>query len=113
MGLGPRFWLLANFDLAVRLQMRWHHPNFAVGIAAVELAAAHLIVESDGVNPSRRGGCGGLVDEADAMVNSVPREHKHAAALLLAPDKDAAVGAAAEQRPARKMNGYHGAAVTT
>ncbi len=42
------------------------------------------------------------------MVDGVPRKHEHATSLLLAPNKDAAVGAAAEQRPARQMNRDHG-----
>ncbi len=58
MSLGPRLWLLAHFDLAVGLQMRGHHPNFAVCVAAVELTTAHLIVERDGVDPSRSRSCG-------------------------------------------------------
>ena len=45
------------------------------------------------------------------MVDAVPGEHEHAAAVLLAPHKHGAICAAAEQRAAGQMDAYDSAAV--
>jgi hypothetical protein len=35
MSLGPSLWLLAHFDLTIRLQICRNNPYFTVGIAAI------------------------------------------------------------------------------
>jgi hypothetical protein len=127
--LGPSLWLLAHFDLTIRLQICRNNPYFTVGVAAihvevliisnagehcrhVQLAAAHLLVVGDGVDPGARCAACRFLGEADAVVDGIPRKHEHAAPLLFAPNKHVAICAAAEERAACDVDADDCAAVT-
>jgi hypothetical protein len=110
--LGPSLGFLPHFHLAIRLQVRGNSPNLSTGVAAIQLTASHLLVVSNRVYPGGVGDCRCLFGKVDAVVYGVPGEHEHITTLLLAPNKDITICAAAKQRSTSQMNANNSAPVT-